>query len=219
MRGGHQAAPADHRQRRNTVGLVVEGEAEFRALPLLHTERLLAGCPPLKPRNVGGIGGDVSPAGIAFRAHKAVLGLFASGAVRVAVCLDRERREACPGELAHLVWKELDRLLVEKGGSGRDVDVVVADRAFEAWILADATGLHARGLLKTAPKFRSFEGRLGTRKGLGKRELTQLLGREYRETRDGPRLFAHLDFAAARAHGSAGNGSKSLDKLLRVLGI
>jgi len=217
MTSHYRAETTRHSPR--TVGLVVEGEAEFKALPLLHTKGLLTGCPPLKLRNVGGIGGRVSSAGIAFRVHKAVLGLLAAGVVRVVVCLDRELRQACPGELARDVWKALDRLLKEWGHSGDEVNVVVADRAFEAWLLAGAAELHARSLLRAAPKFQSFEGRMGIRKRLGKYELTQLLGHEYRETRDGPRLFASLDFAATRSQGPTANGSKSLDKLLRVLGL
>ena len=48
-----------------TIGLIVEGDAEFAAFPLLHKMKLVAGCPPLKPINLGGVGADRKPEGVA----------------------------------------------------------------------------------------------------------------------------------------------------------
>jgi hypothetical protein len=108
-----------------------------------------------------------------------------------------------------------------KRGRGRGdlakVSVVVADRAFEAWILAGARGLHAAGRFASRPTFQRFEGAPGLNLKKGLVELGRLLGRDYHKTTDGPRLFSELDFAAARDHRS--HGSKSLDKLLRELGL
>jgi len=103
--------------------------------------------------------------------------------------------------------------LQAKNRSAAGVTVVVADRAFEAWILADAAGLHARRTFARAPNFGRFEGALGQGGRKGCAELDHLLGRPYAKTSDGPDLFRRMDFAAARAQ------SGSLDKFLRSLGV
>lgn len=201
------------------IGLVVEGDAEFRALPLLHTEKLIPGCPPLKVLNCKGIGGEVQPSGVAFRVHKLVLQHIAAGRPKVVVCVDREGRSLCAPGFAKAIWAELDKLLRKRQFSASTTTVVVADRAFEAFLLADAAGLHARGALKRAPNFHSFEGQSGSGQAYGKRELAVMLGGDYAETKDGPHLFRRLDFSVARRHGPGQSGSRSLDKLLRSIGV
>jgi hypothetical protein len=114
-----------------TVGLVVEGDTEYEALPLLYREGLVSSCPPLKASNVGGVGSH------------------------------REQRPDCPGALAQAVQAALHQELARKGKPCSNVSVVVSDRAFEAWILADAKGLHAKGAFSRAPSFASFEGKMG----------------------------------------------------------
>jgi hypothetical protein len=204
---------------RPKVGLVVEGDAEFHALPYLHTKAMVPGCPPLQAANCGGIGGDVTAAGVANRVHKKVIGHLAAGRADVVVCVDRERRDQDAAAFAHEIAQALDKTLAEKGFADARVHVVVADRAFEAWILADARGLHRRGKFASAPGFTSFEGNLGKRGRLGKVEVEDLLGRSYSETRDGPALFAHVDVTVARDFGPGKGGSASFDRLLKALGV
>jgi len=195
-----------------TVGLVVEGDTEFYALPRL--SRLVTGCPPLRAANLGGLGSDLSVTAIAKRALPKAKAHITAGRHRVVLCLDRETRKACPGQLAADIRKELVKLC-KKG----DISVVVADRAFEAWILADARGLHEAKEFAREPKFFCFEGELGERQQKGIVELERLLGRPYSKTKDGPRLFEKIRFAEARQFGRGKKGSRSLDKLLRVLGV
>jgi hypothetical protein len=140
---------------------------------------------------------------------------LAARRARVVVCIDREQRTECAGAFATAVLRALRSVLRREEAAV--VDIVVADRAMEAWILADAAGLHVRGLFKAKLKIHCFEGELGERGRKGIVELERLLGRPYEKTRDGPFLFSRLDFAAARAHGTGMRGSKSLDKLLRTL--
>lgn len=213
-----RVAKQHKRSRPATIGLIVEGETEYHALPLLHRKNLIPGCPPLKPINLGGVGATLNTMGIAKLIAPKVKQHLAAGLQHVVVCLDREQRDDCPGSLAGGVHRELLAVL---GASEKktNISVVVADRAFEAWILADASGLHQRGLLKAAPKFRTFEGVLGEQGRKGTIELTRLLGREYRKTIDGPKLFEQMDFTAARTGGRGQRGSRSLDKLLRTLGV
>jgi hypothetical protein len=137
----------------------------------------------------------------------------------VVVCIDREQRAESASELAASVAKALEGELSARGRNARHVDIVVADRAFEAWLLADALGLYKRGTFKRKPDFHSFEGKLGREHKKGVVELSLLLGRPYAKTVDGPGLFAKVTFADARICGKGARGSRSLDKLLRVLGV
>jgi hypothetical protein len=53
----------------------------------------------------------------------------------------------------------------------------------------------------------------------GKADLTKLLGHDYSETEDGPRLFEQLNFPLARLFLGSAGGSRSLDKFLRTIGV
>jgi hypothetical protein len=202
-----------------TVGLIVEGDAEFEALPLLHKNKLLSGCPPLKAINLGGVGADRKPEGIARLIAPKVIQHQTAGRTRVVICIDREQRTLCAPGFASAVLEALRAELQRRGKPSTDVYVVIADRAFEAWLLADAKGLHQRKVLKSAPRFKSFEGQPGERQHMGVAELSTLLGRPYSKTKDGPALFEKLDFARARQYAQGGSGSRSLDKFLRTLGV
>lgn len=221
--GSNEPARATKAERRPgvlpTVGIIVEGDAEFAALPLLHRRSLVPRCPPLRPINLGGVGSDRKPIGIAKLVAPKVIQLHAARCERIVVCFDREQRAECAPGLAQAVARELATELAARGKSIPEVHVVIADRAFEAWLLADAAGLHERGLLSRAPTFHSFEGQLGAQGRKGVVELSRLLGRDYSKTKDGPALFEKLSFANARAHRAGERGSPSLDKLLRALGV
>lgn len=201
-----------------TVGLIVEGDSEFEALPRLHRKKLVAGCPPLKPTNLGGVGSHLTPTAVGRMIAPKVTAHKAAGRTKVVVCIDREQRPICAPQFAREVLAAITAELSSRQKDAADVHVVIADRAFECWILAGAKELHAAGKFRTAPVHHSFEGALGEGNEKGVRELTRLLGRPYEKTRDGPILFEALDFGAARAHGGGGHGSKSLDKFLRTLG-
>lgn len=200
---------------RVTAGLIVEGDTEYSALPRLATKHLLAGCPPLKAINLGGIGSDVEPIGIAKQLRWKVLQHRAAGRTPIVVCIDREDRDMSAATLAHAIWHEIECLKVPLDG----VFVAVMDRTFEAWLLADARGLHAGGQFTRFPKFHSFEGAMGKRRRKGLIELSELLGRPYAKTVDGPALFEKINFAKARRHGPNDHGSRSLDAFLTSLGI
>lgn len=202
-----------------TVGLVVEGPTEFDALRQLHTLSMIAGCPPLKPTNLNGVGEDVDELVIARRVLPKVIAHQAAGRNHVVVCFDRERRQTTGPRLERDVLQQLRRLLRENGRREDGVSVVVADRAFEAWLLADALGLFTRAIFTARPTFFCFEGELGQQAKLGTVELDQLLGREYSKTRDGPRLFAKLDVAAARDAGTGKRGSASFNRFLEAVGV
>src|SRR5262245_53507690 len=69
----------------------------------------------------------------------------------------------------------LRRELSARSRSSDGVTIVVADRSFEAWILAGSEGLYARGFLVASYRG-SFEGELGERSQKGAVELGRLCG-------------------------------------------
>lgn len=137
----------------------------------------------------------------------------------ILVCIDREQREASAATFANAVLLELTKLLNKSGRQAHEVGIAIADRAFEAWLLADARGLRRRKSFVRAPSFHSFEGAMGKQQRKGVVELSELLGHEYGKTSDGPKLFEKLDFHAARSHGKGAHGSASLDGFLKLLGV
>ena len=207
------------RKSAHTIGLVVEGPTEYSALPLLHKRGLVRGCPPLKPSSLNGVGEDRTAEAIAKLVLPKVVAHQIAGRSPVIVCFDRERRSTPAADLSTSIAAELTRLLTLRGRSSATVVVVVADRAFEAWLLADAAGLARRRVFRGEPPFFCFEGERGERDRMGVVELSNLIGREYRKTRDGPKVFAAVDFAQARQHGRGRRGSASLDAFLNALGI
>jgi len=198
---------------RATAGLIVEGDTEFSALPRLYTKKLIANCPPLKAINLNGVGSHLEPSGIAARLLPKVIEHQQRELKPIIACLDREQREMTASQLAKQVFESLNSKLEAKGRSSNGVVIAIADRAFEAWILADAHGLYVRKRFKQKPKFASFEGKLGAQQRKGAAELTSLLGREYSKTIDGPALFEALHFPTARSN------SPSLESLLTALGV
>ena len=200
-----------------TVGLVVEGDAEFYALPKLREMTCVDSCPPLSVKNLRGLSGGMSARAIAQRASPHVVAHLVAGRDDVVLVVDLERRNDCPGDFAGQIRQSLIGELAAKGRACHTLAVVVANRSFEAWLLADASGLHSRGLFAIKPKRKSFEGTLTASGEVGKREVERLLGSEYRESVDAPRLFEGIDLHRARDFSRPG-GSKSLDKLLRTLG-
>lgn len=197
------------------VGLLVEGEAEYEALAKL--PRMGVACPPLERRCCSGIGGEAPPAAIARRAAPHLKAMRAMRLNKVVFCLDLERRQTPPLDFAAAVRSALRSELGLAEAEAVWLSVVVANRAFEAWILADATGLHQRGHLKSDPGVGRFEGRMGAGQKLGKAELRTALGSDYRESLHGPRLFGAIELAKARDTAAHATGSESLDRLLRVL--
>jgi hypothetical protein len=200
------------------IGLIVEGETEFRALPKLHQKKLVAACPLLHAISLGGVGSSASPQGIAKQLKPKVLEHYSRGIRKVVVCIDLEQRRDCPGAFAQAIHSETHAIVTKKAPE-LDLHVVIANRTFEAWLLAGADELHAKGLFKRRLTTQPFEGRIGEQQKMGVVELTKLLERPYLKTKDGPALFAQLDFAKARSFKPPGRGSQSLDKLLRTLGI
>lgn len=202
-----------------TVGMIVEGDAEFATFPRLHKEVADSRWPPIKAINLGGVGSHLEPQGIAARIVPKIIQLHAGNVHRVVVCFDREQRDQCVVEFANAVTAATRAKLAEKGRSDLQFAVVIADRCFEAWLLAGAASLTANGTFKSLPTTVCFEGSMGERQRKGVLELSKALGRDYRKTTDGPKLFLEMDHATSADHGPGKRGSRSLRKLHKELGV
>ena len=204
---------------RKTAGLIVEGDTEFAALPLLHTKKRVPQCPPLRAINLGGVGSHLEPIGIAKMVKPKVLQHMVADRSPIIVCIDREQRTIGADKLASDIFRALKSLLDAENRSSDGVHVAIADRTFEAWILADARGLYKRRIFQHAPTFHKFEGEMGKNQKKGLVELGELLGRPYGKTTDGPRLFEQVTISEARKCGPKDHGSRSLDNFLHMLGV
>ena len=207
--------------RSERVAVIVEGACEreaFRRLP-----SRLPGIPPLDlaaatRSNLRGVGGTAPVAAIARKVVPRAI-LLAPDNARILVCLDREDRVETPGAFARAVARAISaELAAREKVLGIPLDVVVVDRAFEAWLLADIASL-CIAKRRPVPRRRCYEGYLRGR-DVGSRVLARTLG-SYGKTSDGPDLFARLDFAQARRDCTSGRGwgSKSLDYFLGLLGV
>jgi hypothetical protein len=139
---------------------------------------------------------------------------------KVVVCIDREARPAEAGEFAASLASAIRATLATLASPlGVPLDVVIADRAFEAWLLADIQGI-CRLKRVRPPRNRCYEGHQEGEADFGSRLLRRILGR-YEKAIDGPDLFAMVDLSRARLSPSRGRawGSASLDAFLVALGL
>jgi hypothetical protein len=112
------------------IGIVVDGVAEFASLSLIYGQLCdLADVVMLRP-----VKADIQPLAppglIARKCESRIKQLFGRGADRVLVLFDRETRGECPGQLASIVEHEL-------AINGRDVRVIVKNKTYENWLVAD----------------------------------------------------------------------------------
>jgi hypothetical protein len=113
------------------IGFVVDGVTEFASLPCIYTRLSNAtGNQFLRPLKV-----DIqpkAPVGVIVRQSiRGVRQYAARDADRIILLLDREDRDECPGELA----REIEAGL--KGLGYTNASVVLKDRTFENWLIAD----------------------------------------------------------------------------------
>lgn len=118
------------------VGIVSEGQSEVGALPCLYP-RLQPSCPGmqiLRPLFVG-FAPTAPPGAIARACLSRVEQLRSKGVDCVIVLTDREQRPECPGSFASSIEEAL-RVLTPVA-----VHVVVKNRCFENWLVADVDAL------------------------------------------------------------------------------
>lgn len=183
----------------NCVGIIVDGPGDFASLK----KRFRVGCKILKTD--GPRGHSALPEEIAMKSRKQVGILSAFKCALVIVLIDFEMRTQPYNEfVADLreCFKAVD--------FPTTVSVVVANRMFENWYLADIEYLSTqKAFLRVGIKQKIFEGKHG--KNEIKRFMRQ--GESYSETKHGPPMFEVLRFDCARAN------SGSLDDFLKCVSM
>ena len=198
----------------DNLGLVLEGEAEYGAVPVL-----------LKAAGAAAAGRAV------FRGqgvHCSIETLVRSkllsytraqilrGHSKVLVVIDREKRNDCPGQFAQRVQGELIAQLQAKYGyqGNPPVSVICADRSLENWLVTDPVGVRKHAYVQ-----RDISKRVGSNAdGLDALSLIQWAygpKRYYHRSRDAAHLAARVRVRRQEVR----QRSKSLDKLLREAGV
>ncbi len=195
------------------VGLVVEGQTEYAALPGL-LARL--GLRTTAPSVFHGQPAAASPKSLVEgRLLKPVRVQLAKDARRVIVVLDREARAESAKEFAERLCRELRRQVKRSEGAvaARRVWVAVADRCFENWLLADPQGVSKSTLLA---KNANLVGKVACH--ADDRDAVALLRSAltrgwYEKAIHGPRLAQHIRVADPRARWC----SRSFEAFLRLV--
>jgi Domain of unknown function (DUF4276) len=192
------------------IGLLVDGRAEYSALPHL-LERIVSPHTILRNPLLCDIQPFASPAQIAHVASKSFPILLHRGADRILILIDKETRQDCTGELAAAVEKEARA----RADSGVEVRVVLKVKMFENWFVADPEAL--RGI---SGRFEKVE-RIAKQVTPNRADAVDALGllktcskdRTFDKVRDGVAICKVLDPTRAAA------GSRSFRKLLKELGV
>ena len=127
------------------VGIIVDGDAESQALRLLTRRLMIQGTNIMDP-----VYANMQPKATAkqiARAAKATADiLLVRGAERLIILIDREDRQECCSSLAAALQHGFETL-------GLAVDVVIKNKQFENWLVADpAVFLRLKRLFKASTK-------------------------------------------------------------------
>ena len=120
------------------IGVIVDGRAEYGSLDRIY--------PQLQARSgnvfLSPVQADIqpfAPTPVIAKACKAAIALLqAKGSDRIIVLVDRESRQECGSEIASSIAGEITRQFQAP------VEVVVKNRRFENWLLADPDALAAQ---------------------------------------------------------------------------
>lgn len=176
------------------IGIVVDGDSEFGALPALYESlRSATGHTFLNP-----IKAPLQPMApypvIARAARKSVEQLMQRGADRILVLVDRETRHECPPLLAQSIQVEVI--------AGADVFVVVKDRTFENWLIADLSALRSQNAKYniSVTTERAVRNKADTVDALPLLKRCLRPGMTYHKVQDARRIMDRADIAEIARH-------------------
>jgi hypothetical protein len=190
------------------LGVIVDGEAEYASfkdlLPKLAAESGNVFLSTLKA--------DLQPhapfGAMAKSCRSRVTQLEARRADLILILLDRETRPECPGDLARALQREVQTY------ASSDIEVVIKNRCFENWLLADLTALAAQPARFSISA--TVRGRVepDTADNVDGNDIVKrvVLG-SYEKVSDSCRIVKQLDVTRA------GRNSRSFRRLLRVSGV
>lgn len=192
------------------IGLVVEGRSEFDALPSLAvTLEAATGNQILRPLLAEVT--PLAPIGVIARAvAHLVERLEAEDVETVIILMDREQRPECPGVLADRLGDALNRRRIWRC----TIQVVIKDRTFENWLIADPAALAAQ-------PGRYHPGRVAERRVAPNRAdavdamgllRAAVVGDRFDKRRDSVRILERADPVTMAAN------SRSFRRFLRCIG-
>jgi hypothetical protein len=186
------------------VGLVVDGESELLALPILSSR--IKGTHRVVKTVKADIQPCSSPENIARKVNRQLPFLKALGVQLVIVLLDREQLAECCGQRALAIQKSV----ISLAGNFRfsDCQVILKNRTFENWLIADQLALQSQ------PRRFKWKGLEGEVDELNAKDLLSraAIGASYHKRIDSLRITR---LAEPRRIGFQ---SRSFRKLLGILG-
>ncbi|MEV6368739.1 DUF4276 family protein [Micromonospora musae] len=123
------------------VFVITEGVSEYRGLPKLSSQ-IQASCRHTLKVLKTNVPSDVPISKIVRRSISNVLLAFAENADLVVLLLDREEQDSCCGKVAESIRQELARSVGDQYSD--KIYVVLKDRKFENWLVADLDALKAQ---------------------------------------------------------------------------
>ena len=192
------------------IAILTEGISEFKSLPLLYPQ--LHAHMPARSKIVKTLKINVQP-----DAHYAQviascrpsLAVARSVSDKILVLLDREQQQRCPGHLAD----ELERAFNKENGDGT-VRVVLKDRTYENWLIADLDALRAhpgRFMVDNSAEKKIMPNKADSLNGLSQIKRMMRNG-EYSKTQDSERICRTADVR------NMGQHSRSFRHFLHLLG-
>ena len=190
------------------IGIVVDGDAESQALRLL-TKRIDIEDVQLLAPAYANMQPKSAPGQIAQSAKSRIDILLARKANKIVVLVDREDRDECPPAFARQIKQAFAQLGYD------DITVVVKNRTFENWLIADIDALkELSGLFSVT---RSFERTVSPNKADNVGDAEALLKKIAIKRRFHKRRDASAITAVQEALEMARN-SRSFRRFLRVVG-
>jgi hypothetical protein len=188
------------------VGVIVDGDSEYKALP-----QLFRRIPDINCQVIGTLLAPIPPTatpGVIARSCKSGIEILTrKQANDIVVLIDREDDMDCPGERALAIGS---RLTVPANIRGY---VVLKDRMFENWLVADLNALKAfpaRYKITPAVERKVVQGKADSVDAL--RFMKDVTNPSYAKTRDSKKILEAADPM------SMAENSRSFRRLLRILG-
>ena len=178
-------------RREPLVGLVVEGRTEYQALPEMLVRLGLRCTTPISFR------GQPVEAAVDRLVERCLLRHVRAQLRKkpdlVIVVLDLEQRQSAAHRFRAEVRRELRTQVrrTEGQGAARKTEVVVCDRLFENWLLADPRGIAASAYLEQ-DLTRAVSCHADGKDALSLLRGALRKGETYRKAEHGPRLAAHV---------------------------
>lgn len=192
------------------VSIITEGVSEYSSLPLIRDQlRSRTGSVISTPLKVN-VAPDAPPIVVARECKSRVLIARASQRANlILVLLDREQQEQSCGAIATSIREALGRTC----GGASDIAVVVKDRLFENWLIADLDALRSqpRRFSVTPAMQRAVEPNRADR-APAMALMKRAVNGDYDKVKDSARILERMNVGSAAQH------SRSFRHFLHVLG-